>query len=51
MPRFRFDQLMGLAWKVFIPLALINLVMVMFVKEWAPDQLWLLLPGSVAALT
>src|SRR5262249_43549859 len=26
IPRFRFDQLMGLAWKVMIPLALANLV-------------------------
>ena len=25
IPRFRFDQLMGLAWKVMIPLALLNL--------------------------
>jgi NADH-quinone oxidoreductase subunit H len=33
IPRFRFDQLMGLAWKVMIPLALLNLVAVMVVKE------------------
>ena len=26
IPRFRFDQLMSLAWKVFIPMALANLV-------------------------
>ena len=25
IPRFRFDQLMNLAWKVMIPLALLNL--------------------------
>ena len=34
IPRFRFDQLMGLAWKVLIPLALVNLVAVMIVKEF-----------------
>ena len=26
LPRFRYDQLMDLAWKSMIPLALINLV-------------------------
>ena len=49
IPRFRFDQLMALAWKVLIPLALLNLVAVMIVMElgWS---LWLLLPVSIAIL-
>ncbi len=49
VPRFRFDQLMGLAWKVMIPLALGNLVCVMVVQqlEWSR---WLLLPLSLALL-
>ena len=49
IPRFRFDQLMGLAWKILIPLALANLVCVMVVKQigWTP---WLLLPISIALL-
>jgi NADH-quinone oxidoreductase subunit H len=33
IPRFRFDQLMNLAWKVMIPLALLNLLCVMVVKQ------------------
>jgi NADH-quinone oxidoreductase subunit H len=49
LPRFRFDQLMGLAWKVLIPLALINLVFVTFVKEFNASPWWLL-PASIAAL-
>jgi NADH-quinone oxidoreductase subunit H len=46
IPRFRFDQLMSLAWKGLIPLALANLVGVMVVKQlgWS---LWLLLPLSI----
>ncbi len=49
IPRFRFDQLMALAWKVFIPMALVNLVAVMIVKEFAITP-WILLPVSVAIL-
>ncbi len=50
IPRFRFDQLMALAWKVFIPMALVNLVAVMFVKEFAGDHLWILTIVSLAVL-
>jgi NADH-quinone oxidoreductase subunit H len=32
-PRFRFDQLMSLAWKVMLPLGLLNLVVVAIVEE------------------
>lgn len=47
IPRFRFDQLMGLAWKVLIPLTLLNLVCVMVVKEFRLNAWWLL-PASLA---
>ncbi len=41
IPRFRFDQLMGLAWKVLIPLATVNVLLVMCVLEFQIDPLWL----------
>jgi NADH-quinone oxidoreductase subunit H len=49
LPRFRFDQLMAIAWKVMIPLALVNLVCVMVVLQlrWSP---WILLPVSLVIL-
>lgn len=42
IPRFRFDQLMGLAWKVMIPLSMANVVVVMTVKQFGINQWWLL---------
>jgi NADH-quinone oxidoreductase subunit H len=49
IPRFRFDQLMSLAWKGMIPLSILNLVCVMVVKqyEWST---WVLLPASLVVL-
>jgi NADH-quinone oxidoreductase subunit H len=47
IPRFRFDQLMELTWKVFIPLSLVNIVMVMTVLQLGWNR-WLLLPMSIA---
>jgi NADH-quinone oxidoreductase subunit H len=49
LPRFRYDQLMGLAWRTLIPLSLVNLVVVMVVREagWSP---WLLLPLQILLL-
>ena len=41
IPRFRFDQLMGLAWKVLIPLALANVVLVMCVLQFGWNRWWL----------
>src|SRR3954463_907771 len=42
IPRFRFDQLMELTWKVFIPLSLANIVAVMVVRQfdWNPYSLF-----------
>jgi NADH-quinone oxidoreductase subunit H len=49
IPRFRFDQLMGMAWKVMIPLSLVNIVCVMIIKQLHGSP-WLLLPISVVLL-
>ena len=42
-PRFRFDQLMALAWKVMLPLGIINLVAVAVLVEfgWDTGKDWL----------
>jgi NADH-quinone oxidoreductase subunit H len=42
IPRFRFDQLMELTWKVFIPLTLLNVVAVMTVLQFNWNRWWLL---------
>ncbi len=49
MPRFRFDQLMELSWKVFIPLSLANIVAVMTVRQFDWNW-WSLLPISLGLL-
>ena len=46
IPRFRFDQLMGLAWKVLMPLSLVNLVFVLLLKHYDLSQ-WFMLPISI----
>jgi NADH-quinone oxidoreductase subunit H len=55
LPRFRFDQLMALAWKVMMPLALINFLCVVLVKYLGFDQSWqgraTLLPAALVLLT
>ncbi len=38
LPRFRYDQLMGIAWKVLLPLVLINIVFTSLVRLYSNDQ-------------
>ena len=53
LPRFRFDQLMGLAWKVMIPLALGNLLITAVVMQCSGGvpELWMMLLGNAALLS
>jgi NADH-quinone oxidoreductase subunit H len=46
IPRFRFDQLMGVAWKVLIPLSMANILATMIVRQYSMN-FWWLLPISI----
>jgi NADH-quinone oxidoreductase subunit H len=39
IPRFRFDQLMHLGWKVLIPVAIVNMLITGIVVAW--NQGWM----------
>jgi NADH-quinone oxidoreductase subunit H len=39
LPRFRYDQLMGIAWKVLLPLVLLNIVITAFIRLVGNGQL------------
>ncbi len=49
-PRFRFDQLMALAWKVMLPLGLVNLVAVAVAAEFAPGAMAGVSPSAALGL-
>src|SRR4051794_2372073 len=38
LPRFRYDQLMGIAWKVLLPLVLINVLFTALVRLYSNNQ-------------
>ncbi len=40
LPRFRFDQLMGIAWKVLLPLSLVNILVTAFIRLIANGQVF-----------
>ncbi len=39
LPRFRYDQLMGIAWKVLLPLTLINILITAFIRLAGDGQM------------
>jgi NADH-quinone oxidoreductase subunit H len=47
IPRFRFDQLMDLAWKVMIPLSILHLLAAIIVREFSLEK-WVLTIISVS---
>lgn len=49
-PRFRFDQLMALAWKVMLPLGLVNLLLAAVLVEYEPRFVSAVGMGGVVAI-
>jgi NADH-quinone oxidoreductase subunit H len=53
LPRFRYDQLMGIAWKVLLPLSLINIAITGWVKlrsDHEISNLTFIIPIAILAL-
>jgi uncharacterized membrane protein len=56
LPRFRYDQLMGIAWKVLLPLVLVNILITAFIRlianngYWAEIAYWMMAAGVIGGL-
>jgi NADH-quinone oxidoreductase subunit H len=46
VPRYRYDQLMRLGWKVFLPLSLFFVVLVAGIVTLMPDLIWADIPAA-----
>ena len=51
--RFRFDQLMHLAWKIMLPISIVSFTVLIFVMHFKPIgdlSIWIMLPVSLVIL-